>query len=446
MRTVLAGLIILTFMAIWPRHNSMAQADGLAERAAQIVTQLSDHDLSAASADFDSTMKAALAGEKLAEAWNGLLGQVGQYKGQKSRRAEEYAGYRLIVVTAEFEKADIDIRVAFDTAGRVAGLTFAPSQPPPAEFKSAPYVNPKAFRKSEVTIGSGDWALPGTFTVPWGSGLVPAVVLVHGSGPNDHDETIGPNKPFRDLAEGLSTLGIAVLRYDKRTFKHGQKMISFLDSLTVKEETIDDAIAAVDVLRKTPGIDTSKIFVLGHSLGGTLIPRIGQSSPGIAGFIVMAGATKPLEDLVVEQIAYIFSLDGEISEAERGQLEPIQAQAAFVKSDSLTPNTPRAKLPLGMPARYWLDLRGYHPAESAKLLDRPMLILQGERDYQVTMENFQAWKNALGGRTDVTFISYPELNHLFIEGKGKSSPDEYNKPGHVSQKVIGDITAWIKGR
>ncbi|OGC92722.1 MAG: hypothetical protein A2W25_06910 [candidate division Zixibacteria bacterium RBG_16_53_22] len=424
----------------------MAQADDLASRAAQIVTQLSKHDFAAAEADFDSTMKAALAGEKLSEAWNGLQGQVGQYKGQKSTRAEEYAGYRLIVVTAEFEKADIDIRVAFDAAGRVAGLTFAPSQPPVPEFQTASYVDTKAFRKSEVTIGSADWALPGTLTVPWGGGLAPAVVLVHGSGPNDRDETIGPNKPFRDLAEGLSSLGIAVLRYDKRTYKHGQKMIPFLDSLTVKEETIDDAIAAVNILKKTPGIDTSKIFVLGHSLGGTLIPRIGQAGPGIAGFIVMAGATKPLEDLVVEQIAYIFALDGDISEAERGQLEPIQTQVAFVKSDSLTPNTPREKLPLGMPARYWLDLRAYNPAESARNLNRPMLILQGERDYQVTMENFAAWKKALGDRKDVTFISYPELNHLFIQGKGKSSPDEYNQPGHVSIKVIQDIANWVKGR
>ena len=121
MRTMLAGVIILTLGAFWPAHDGMAQADDLASRAAQIVTQLSKHDFAAAEADFDSTMKAALAGEKLSEAWNGLQGQVGQYKGQKSTRAEEYAGYRLIVVTAEFEKADIDIRVAFDAAGRVAG-------------------------------------------------------------------------------------------------------------------------------------------------------------------------------------------------------------------------------------------------------------------------------------------------------------------------------------
>jgi hypothetical protein len=438
--------MILALTSLAYSQDNQAQPSDLIDRAGQIVTRLSQRDFVSASSDFDSVMTVSLPAEKLAEAWGGLTAQVGQYKGIKSKRAEEYAGYKLVVVTAEFEKAEIDIRMAFDAAGRVAGLTFVPSQPPPTEFQSATYVDPAAFRKIEVTIGSGDWALPGTLTAPWGGSPAPAVVLVHGSGPNDRDETIGPNKPFRDLAEGLSSLGIAVLRYDKRTYKHGQKMMPLLDSLTVKEEATDDVVLAVETLRRTPGIDTSKIFVLGHSLGGTLIPRIAQANQDIAGFILMAGATKPIEEMVVEQMEYIFALDNDTSEAEREQLDAIRIQAAFVKSDSLTPDTPRERLPLGMPARYWLDLRGYHPEEAAKAISCPMLILQGERDYQVTMENFDAWKKALGNRKDVTFISYPELNHLFIEGKGKSSPDEYGTPGHVAQKVIEDIAGWVKGR
>ncbi len=72
-----------------------------------------------------------------------------------------------------------------------------------------------------------------------------------------------------------------------------------------------------------------------------------------------------------------------------------------------------------------------------------MLFLQGERDYQVTMEDLAGWKKALGSRKDVEFISYPKLNHLFIEGKDNSTPAEYSAPGNVAKVVVDDIAKWI---
>lgn len=98
----------------------------------------------------------------------------------------------------------------------------------------------------------------------------------------------------------------------------------------------------------------------------------------------------------------------------------------------------------GVPASYWLDLRGYDPAESAKTLKQPMLILQGERDYQVTMEDFKRWNTVLAGKGNVTFKSYPGLNHLFIAGTNRSTPLEYEQPGHVDVRVVEDIASWIK--
>ena len=172
-------------------------------------------------------------------------------------------------------------------------------------------------------------------------------------------------------------------------------------------------------------IDPKRIFVLGHSLGGMLLPRIGKAKDGIAGFISLAGSTRPMEDLVLEQTRYILSLDGKLSPEAQKKLKEIEQQVANVKSAKLSEDTPKSELPLGVPAKYWLDLRGYDPATSAKELSKPMLILQGERDYQVTMEDFAGWKKALGSRKDVTFISYPKLNHLFMEGEGKSTPAEY---------------------
>ncbi len=82
----------------------------------------------------------------------------------------------------------------------------------------------------------------------------------------------------------------------------------------------------------------------------------------------------------------------------------------------------------------------------AAKLKTPMLILQGERDYQVTMIDFAGWKKSLGERQDVDFKSYPKLNHLFVEGVGKSKPSEYLTQGYVAAEVIDDIATWVKNR
>jgi dienelactone hydrolase len=248
-----------------------------------------------------------------------------------------------------------------------------------------------------------------------------AIVLVHGSGPNDRDETLGPNKPFRDLAWGLADRGIAVLRYEKRTRQHGAKLAAANRTFTVREETTEDAALAVTLLRSRKEIDPKRIFVLGHSLGGTLAPRIAVEDGALAGIIVLAGATRPLQEVAREQLIYLASLTP-------GAPNPEEALQALLK---------RA------PDSYWKDLDAYQPAQVAATLRIPMLILQGERDYQVTQADLEGWRRALRGRSDVTIKSYPTLNHLFMAGEGKATPVEYERPGKVAEFVLDDIANWI---
>ncbi len=101
---------------------------------------------------------------------------------------------------------------------------------------------------------------------------------------------------------------------------------------------------------------------------------------------------------------------------------------------------------MGIPAFFWRYLRDYDVVGTAAKLRMPVLILQGERDYQVTLEDFAGWKKGLAGRGNVTFKSYPALNHLFMTGKGKARPEEYEAPGHVAREVVDDIAAWVKTR
>jgi hypothetical protein len=266
-------------------------------------------------------------------------------------------------------------------------------------------------------------------TTPNGDGPFPAVVLVHGSGPHDRDETIGPNKVFKDLAWGLATRGILVLRYEKRT-KQYQNEITDLSAFTLNEETVDDAVAAATLLRSTPNVDIDRIFVLGHSLGAMVAPRIAMclvadwAGPP-RGLIMMAANARDLPTLVVEQSEYLVALDGQVTDAEAVQLAQLRSQITLVREGKVQP--------------------GYDQVSAAQEVGVPMLFLQGERDYQVTMQDFNLWKEALSGCPTVAFNSYPSLNHLFIAGEGPANPTEYATAGNVAHEVVEDIATWVKG-
>ena len=394
---------------------------------------------------FTGEMKAALPPGRLATLWTTLLAQAGAHKScEASPRVVAIADKQMVITKCQFERAALDVQFAFDSAGKISGLAFRPAASAPVPYTLPAYASPASYAETEVTIGSGEWVLPATLTMPAGSGSVPAVVLVHGSGPNDRDETVGASKPFKDLALGLASRGIAVLRYDKRTKVHGAKLAA-LTEFTVREVVIEDVVEAVKVLRAQPRIDGARVFVLGHSLGGMLVPRIGVADPSIAGLIVLAGAARPLEEAIVAQMRYLAAADGTISPEEQQGIDEAAALGERVRALK-TEDGKSGRMISGAPASYWLDLRGYDPPAAAKAVKSPMLILQGERDYQVTMEEFARWKAALGSRSDVTFNSYPALNHLFIAGTGPSLPAEYEVPGHVAEEVIRGIAAWILGR
>ncbi len=390
-------------------------AESTAEANARaLVELLAKGDFAGAVARFDEKMAAGLPEPKLKDTWTTLTTQAGAFKSCGAARTSTSGAYVSVVLTCDFGTTSLDLKTAWDAKGRAVGLFVSPAQAP---YAPPPYAAKDAVRR-DVTVGNAPWALPGELVLPAGAGPFPAVVLVHGSGPGDRNESIGPNRPFEDLALGLAANGIAVLRYDKRTNVHGKEVVADIAHFTVMEESIDDAVLAVKLLEATKEIDPKRVFVLGHSLGGQLVPRVAEAEPSVAGIIVAAGSTRPLGDMIVEQMRYMAGLHGGPSTEEQGKIDEMTKAAARIRDIQHGASAKPDEVLIGAAPAYWIDLGSYDAPALAAKLGKPTLVLQGGRDYQVTKVDLANWKTALEKSPHAKFAMYPKLNHLFIAGDG----------------------------
>jgi pimeloyl-ACP methyl ester carboxylesterase len=298
---------------------------------------------------------------------------------------------------------------------------------------TAVYVDRDAFTAHAATVGEDTrWPLPGTLLVPCRPRQCPAVVLVHGSGPQDRDETIGAVKPFRDIAEGLSSRGVVTLRYDKRTKAHA---LTPAEVPTATEETVEDAALAVGLVRHHRAVDPTAVFVLGHSQGGTLAGRIAAAAEEpLAGLILAAAAARPLHELAWEQLRYLAEQDWLGAGSARAMLERATVRGG----------PPQGILELlGAPPSWITDMQRSDPGVEVAASNLPTLVMQGGRDYQVGRADFDLWRDALaakGGR----FRWFGDLNHAFVAGKGPSTPLDYQPSGQVvAAEVVEAIVSFV---
>ena len=302
----------------------------------------------------------------------------------------------------------------------------------------------------KITVGAGtDYPLKGLLTLPDDlSGPVPAVVMVHGSGASNMDEKVMKLTPFKDLAEGLARHGIASLRYDKRTFAHGFKLICQKHfTVTVKEETIEDAILALQMLKNDPRIDCGRIFILGHSMGAMLAPRIDAEGGDVKGLIMMAGTPYRLEDIVLRQL----------KQAGRGRsilnrivmMEYRFYRRKFQGLYEMTDEEAKKKKFAGNMTLYYFKEMGQKTAAGYLLeSSKPAFILQGGKDFQVLAgRDYRMFKKLLAGRPNTSYKLYPDLNHIFVKGIYDDilkASKEYKVERHIPEEVIGDIAAFIR--
>ena len=302
--------------------------------------------------------------------------------------------------------------------------------------------------RENIVVGEGTkYPLKGILTLPENvSTPVAAVIFVHGSGASNMDEKVGKLTPFKDLAEGLAGHGIASIRYDKRSFAHGLKLIKEKD-VTVTMETIEDAILATEMLRKDSRIDKEKIFVIGHSMGAMLAPRIDAEGGNYRGLILMAGSPRRLEEIMLDQNEEVLrSTKGFVHWIVKKQVAKLSAmfEGLYELSDE---DAKKVKVGGGTTLYYFKEMGEHASPYYLEKLEKPVLIMQGEKDFQATVEkDFRAYQKLLEGKTHVTFRLYENLNHAFVPsiyGEIMKAKQEYHVEQHIGEHVIADIARWI---
>jgi dienelactone hydrolase len=400
-----------------PAGPTLAESADAITRVA--LDALAARDFAAAAAAFDPT--GAPTPAQIAAAWAARAGALGEVSSWTIADRTPQDGFETRVVRIELQRGQLQglLTVAPETR-RIASLFLTRPAPP------ARYIVASRFREEPVTVGAAPYLLDGTLTLPLGPGPFPAAVLVHGSGPNDRDSTVGSNKIFKDLAEGLASAGIAVLRYDKRTFQYGDQLTN---AITIDEEVLDDAIAAARALTARPELDAGRLFVIGHSLGGLLAPEIAARAGGVAGVVLLAPPGRSPWDILRSQMRYLNA-----PRETRAAIERAIIENDFGGTTGM----------LGMPYAYWRDLESHDGVATAAALGTPVLVLHGDRDYQVTAEDLDIWRRGLARAPRAEVATLPGDNHLFIRGSGPPGPAEYKLPGHVDDRVIDRVIAFVR--
>lgn len=321
---------------------------------------------------------------------------------------------------------------------------------------------PFPYRVEEVTFpgGAPSVQMAGLLTVPSGKGPFPAVVLVHGSGPNDRDETIYGHKPFLVLADHLTRQGIAVLRYDKR----GIQASTGDHAKATTHDFAADAEAALALLAKRPELDQKRLGLIGHSEGGVIAPLVAARSQAPAFLVLLAGPAVPGEDVLYAQgeaITRAAGLPAEAVAAQRKSQEWMFSQLKQHPDETAEAMGARfaAQLPPGAPEATrqaalaqgrsvgspWMrTFIALDPRPALRQVKVPVLALFGEKDLQILpSQNRPALEKALPRHPRTEIHTLPGLNHLF-QPAATGTVAEYGQiETTLAPEVLRRVSTWI---
>ncbi len=440
MKKVMGLLLILVFVlqagACVDSSKSPGAEYWVRAKAEEFIDLLNNEEFVEAHSYVDSNLALALSPEKIGDIWLDQVDQYGSFSRVERIMVEDRIDYFLVYMICKFEEQDVEAKISVTREGEIQGAVFHPAG-------ILPDVSQDGWIEEEVFIDNGEFVLPGVLTFPKEGGPHPGILLMGSGISEDQDGTLGPNRILRDLAWELADNGIATLRYQRRFTVYPQFTVNSKE-YTPEEEYLDDAEAAVQVLLQDARVNTEGVFILGHDFGGTIAPILMERSPEVRGLILMAAPARSmvvsLTDLFDTMMEKEVAADWE-KEIFRNSFEKEMELLRQVYGGTLKTNQQSI---FGKPVSYWEYLKDYDAASFTEAnVHKPIMILQGVRDYESTGSDFDIWKDHLLDHESV-FILYPHLNHLFMPGQGEIRPEEYLIPANVDPLVADDIAWWVR--
>lgn len=419
------------------------------QRALNVLGELSEGNFDAVYGQAADVLKQAVGSAAgLEQVWTQLTDMLGTFESAAAQGVQAQAGYQTVALQCAFSRAEATFTLAFDEAGRLAslGLTSMTARETAEEAQDG-----RGYVEEQITLRAGEEdATGGLLTLPEGDGPFPAVVMVHGSGSSDMNETAYANAPFRDLAHGLAQLGVASVRYDKYTYAHPENCTRA--DFTVDDEYTNDAVAAAQLLAEDSRIGS--IYLLGHSQGAMLAPRIMQAvreatGDRLGGGVLLAGSPLHMWEIQYQQnLDVIKTLEGE-QRAQAQALIDAEVEKAGTLA-ALSPEELQKQTVFGINAYYQADEMSVDAVETAVCLNLPLFIAQGAKDWQVRPEDgIDRWRKTLSEDFDATFKLYDNMNHMLADIEGEmtgTAADYMDADAHVSEALIQDIATWILER
>ncbi|MGL5694934.1 MAG: alpha/beta hydrolase [Peptostreptococcaceae bacterium] len=432
-KAFIASLSLLLMTGCQSTPQAEFDEQKLKDLSQEYVEEMLKGDFSSIVSNFSDNIKGKIDEPALKTSWDQVVKDIGKYQGINETTYSQDKNIATVNTILKYEKNGLKISISYNPENQVDGLwlNYAP-------VKEELISNDK-YEEVEIKIGDDKDKLDGILTLPKNTTKSPVVIMVQGSGQSDMDETINQNKPFKDIANGLAENGIASIRYNKRFYQYPQ---SAGKDMTIQDEVINDVNLAIELAAKNEKLDSEKIYVLGHSLGGMLAPEIANKNDKVAGIISLAGTPRKLEDVILDQNKEAVEAMTDKSDAEKKDLlKQVESEINKVKN---LKDSDKGQEVLGINSEYWISLNNINTPEILKNLTIPMLYLQGEKDFQVYADvDYKMWQELCEGKENAEFKLYPDLNHLFMKSNGKRDITEYDTKGNVDNSVIEDISNWV---
>ncbi|MCF8254159.1 MAG: dienelactone hydrolase family protein [Bacteroidia bacterium] len=433
-------IILLSFLLLVQTNLFSATFQEVEAKSRAVIDLFVSKQFTILESQIDPLYKSTYTAISLGRDWEELTGTYGQYVNAKPVNFEVNEYYQFIAYKMNFEYLPYIFNISFNAEGKIIYISFMPAH---KMYVAPNYCDISKISERKINVVNGFYEMPGLLSRPNSDAKAPLVIILMEAGPTDKDGSYEENKPYKDLAWGLSTNGYAVFRYEKRANNYGIYMMkdkAAYETFTPREDLLLDLYKIIDTLKTLPDIDPSRIYILGHGQGGMLAPLVAKEREDVKGIVMMGANAKPTQIMMIEQYKYLT----EVTPNKRDEYDEQTAKALVSLDKKLNPLTEHSKMPYNVQATYWIWLNNYKHLEITKKLKKPVLILHGDRDYQVNMSNLELWKKTLVKNKDVTIKNYPKLNHLFYSGEVKSTYSEYYMIGNIPDYVITDITNWLK--